>query len=208
MPHADSSLVPETIQSKADFWDHVHTQLEHLLESERNWVTNLANASSVIYNSLLAFPAHFGTDERAVNWCGFYLESSLFPRPRISRVDLLTGDDTPTSKLLLGPFCGKPACQFINTTPGRARGVCADAFLQRKTALVPDVELYPGHIACDGDTKSEVVCPLILRSQGDNAELRAVGVLDLDCLAIGGFDEEDKKGLERIAKLIVKSCDW
>jgi L-methionine (R)-S-oxide reductase len=115
---------------------------------------------------------------------------------------------TTTSKLLLGPFCGKPACQFINTTPGKARGVCADAFLQRKTMLVPDVELYPGHIACDGDTKSEVVCPLILRSTGSNAEVAVLGVLDMDCLAIGGFDEEDMKGLERITQLVVNSCDW
>jgi len=78
----------------------------------------------------------------------------------------------------------------------------------RKTALVPDVELYPGHIACDGDTKSEVVCPLILKSNGGNAEVTVLGVLDLDCLAVGGFDEEDRKGLERIAELVVKSCDW
>lgn len=115
---------------------------------------------------------------------------------------------TPKSKLLLGPFCGKPACQFINVTPGKARGVCADAFLQQETALVPNVELYPGHIACDGDTKSEVVCPLILRSHGGNTEVTVVGVLDLDCLATDGFDEEDKQGLERIAELVVKSCDW
>jgi len=208
MPHADSSLVPETIQSKDDFWSHVHTQLEYLLESEQNWVTNLANVSSVIYNSLLAFPAHFGEGERSVNWCGFYLDSSLFPRPRISRVDPVANSNPSASKLLLGPFCGKPACQFINITPGKARGVCADAFLQRTTALVPNVELYPGHIACDGDTKSEIVCPLILKSPGDNAEAAVLGVLDLDCLAIGGFDEEDRKGLERIAVLVVKSCDW
>jgi len=208
MPHADSSLVPETIQSKADFWAHVHTQLEYLLESEQNWVTNLANTSSVIFNSLLAFPAHFGADERAVNWCGFYLDSSLFPPPRISRNGSSTSDTPTSSKLLLGPFCGKPACQFINTTPGKARGVCADAFVQRKTALVPDVEQYPGHIACDGDTKSEIVCPLILRSNSDNAEVMALGVLDLDCLVVGGFDEEDRKGLERIAELVVESCDW
>jgi L-methionine (R)-S-oxide reductase len=143
-----------------------------------------------------------------IGYTGFYLESSLFPPPRISRVDPIASSNPQASKLLLGPFCGKPACQFINTSPGKARGVCADAFLQRKTALVPDVELYPGHIACDGDTKSEVVCPLILKSNGGNAEVTVLGVLDLDCLAVGGFDEEDRKGLERIAELVVKSCDW
>lgn len=89
MPHADSSLVPESVKSKAEFWRHVYEQLELLLSSERNWValansfnclyahsssslqvSNLANTSSVVYNSLLAFPAYFGTEERAVNWCG------------------------------------------------------------------------------------------------------------------------------------------
>ena len=185
----------------------------------------MANASAVIYNALLAFPSHFGPNERAVNWCGashilvlcegsllrnlcfigFYLDSTLFPRPRISRAQPLS-NGYASSKLLLGPFCGKPACQFINTTPGKARGVCADAFMQRRTALVPDVEAYPGHIACDGETKSEIVCPLLLHRDGE--EDAVLGVLDLDCLALGGFDEEDQTGLERIAELVVKACDW
>jgi len=110
-----------------------------------------------------------------------------------------------SSKMLLGPFCGKPACQFINTTPGKARGVCADAFLQRKTVLVPDVDAYPNHIACDGETKSEIVCPLIFRQGGEEIVL---GVLDLDCLALEGFNGEDQLGLERIAELVVRACDW
>jgi L-methionine (R)-S-oxide reductase len=71
--------------------------------------------------------------------------------------------------------------------------------------LVPEVDLYPGHIACDGDTKSELVCPLIVR-RGDGDVV--VGVLDLDCLAVGGFGEEDRAGLERIAEFIASSCDW
>ena len=82
--------------------------------------------------------------------------------------------------------------------------------------LVPDVDAYPGHIACDGETKSELVCPLLLRvprsggdGDGDTAsEPLAIGVLDLDCLALGGFDERDRVGLERIARLVVDACDW
>lgn len=109
--------------------------------------------------------------------------------------------------MLLGPFCGKPACQYINTSLGKARGVCANAFIQRQTALVPDVDRYPGHIACDGDTKSEIVCPLVLKSD-DPQRVVTLGVLDLDCLAVGGFDEEDRVGLERIVDLVVRSCDW
>jgi L-methionine (R)-S-oxide reductase len=184
----------------------------------------LANASSLIFNSLVAFPACFGNDGAStVNWCGacsataglflsvamsysyywwvlstgFYLDSHLFPYPRGA-----TPPDSESNRLLLGPFCGKPACQFINTAPGR--GVCADAYLQRKTVLVEDVEKYPGHIACDGDTRSEIVCPLIR----DDGSGEAVGVLDLDCLVLGGFDANDQAGLERICKLIVSACDW
>ncbi|KAF7305888.1 GAF domain-containing protein [Mycena chlorophos] len=202
MPHADSALVPDSIASKTEFWEHVHSQIQALLEPEqRNWVTNLSNAASLVYNSLLAFPSHFGEGERAVNWCGFYLDAPLFPQRRISP-ESTTQSKPTTSRLLLGPFNGRPACQYINTTPGKARGVCADAFLQRRTVLVEDVEKYPGHIACDGATRSEIVCPLVL----DDGNI--VGVLDLDCLAVGAFNAEDKAGLEKIAELLVKSCDW
>lgn len=114
-------------------------------------------------------------------------------------------DAESPAQLLLGPFCGKPACQFINVAPGKARGVCAGAFIQQQTQLVPDVDSYPGHIACDGGTKSEIVCPLLLHTE---AGIHVLGVLDLDCLAISGFDEEDKSGLEKISKLLVKACDW
>ena len=137
-------------------------------------VSNLANAASLIYNSLLAFPP-FGSGHNAVNWCGkqsslqayrparqlvrtgFYIHSSHFPRP--------PADHAPfrPETLILGPFCGKPACQLINLAPTNPRGVCADAFLRKSSILVPDVHAYPGHIACDGETKSELVVPLILQ---------------------------------------------
>jgi len=70
---------------------------------------------------------------------------------------------------------------------------------------VPEVDLYPGHIACDGDTKSEIVCPLVLL-EGETEVV--IGVLDLDCLASHGFDEDDRIGLENIAAFIVQACDW
>ncbi|KAF8199974.1 hypothetical protein K438DRAFT_2112592 [Mycena galopus ATCC 62051] len=208
MPHADSALVPETITNKAEFWAHTYSQLDALLDpDQRNWVTNLSNASSLIYSSLLAFPAHFGNGQRAVNWCGELASHSTFEPP-----SFLDDDDPkyhprfdhpsnkpPSSRLLLAPFNGKPACQYINTTPGTAGAY-------RRTIVVSDVESYPGHIACDGETKSEIVCPLIMRSDGD--PFRVLGVLDLDCLAVEGFNEEDKAGLEKIAELIVKACDW
>jgi L-methionine (R)-S-oxide reductase len=67
------------------------------------------------------------------------------------------------------------------------------------------VEKHPGHIACDGDTKSELVIPLIVQR---GAEKIAVGVLDLDCVALEGFGLEDVEGLQKIVDLIVGSCDW
>lgn len=77
--------------------------------------------------------------------------------------------------------------------------------MSHRTIVVPDVDEYPGHIACDGDTKSEIVCPLILKSSGKEVGL---GVLDLDCLAQSGFDDDDRTGLEKIAQLVVDACDW
>ena len=77
--------------------------------------------------------------------------------------------------------------------------------MKRETVVVPDVEAYPGHIACDGETKSEIVCPLLLEHDG---QVTVLGVLDLDCLALNGFEEEDSIGLEKIAKLVVSSSDW
>ncbi|KZV83027.1 hypothetical protein EXIGLDRAFT_777966, partial [Exidia glandulosa HHB12029] len=132
MPHADSALIPKGIQSKHDFWKLVADQLDALLEPHSNWVTTLSNASSLVYHALAAFHPHFGDDDRMVNWCGFYLESSHFPGPPPPQ----RTDNAP--ELLLGPFAGKPACQRIIAQQGR--GVCADAFCSGKSVLVADVE--------------------------------------------------------------------
>ena len=133
---------------------------------------------------------------------GFYIHSIYFPSPR--HPSAIASEDA--DRLLLGPFCGKPACQFIQVDPKKgARGVCSEAYLQRQAVVVGDVHSHPGHIACDGDTKSEIVIPLVLKA-GD--ESRVLGVLDLDCLALHGFDDEDKVGLERIARLLVGACNW
>jgi len=214
MPHADSALVPSSITTKPQFWAHVHEQLSYILnDQDRNWVSNLSTVSALIYHSLRDFSEYFGTGDRAVNWCGFYLIPELFPGVKSSKA---TANPDKPSPLLLGPFHGKPACQFIplpspNIAPSRPLGVCAAAFVSAKPLLVPDVDAYPGHISCDGDTKSELVLPLIHHPQpngDDEEEQRVLGVLDLDCLVLGGFDDEDAEGLEKIAQLVVRSCDW
>ncbi|MET8795696.1 GAF domain-containing protein [Nocardia sp. NPDC004568] len=109
-----------------------------------------------------------------VNWAGFYFYDGR--------------------ELVVGPFQGKPAC--VRIAPGA--GVCGTAAHTRRTQLVPDVHAYPGHIACDADSRSEIVVPLI----GDG---ELIGVLDLDSPRVARFDETDRRGLEEIAEVFVRS---
>lgn len=115
MVHADAAILPDYIKTKTDLYEHVCLQLTGLLADQRSWVSNLSNASSILYHSLNAF-----SKEDHYNWAGFYLLSPLLP----GRIEV----KTPT--LLLGPFHGLPACQSIASVPGK--GVCADA-----SALLP-----------------------------------------------------------------------
>ena len=96
-------------------------------------------------------------------------------------------------RLVLGPFQGKPACIEIPV----GRGVCGAAVQEGKTQLVPDVHLFPGHIACDSASNSEIVVPL--RVDGE-----IVGVLDIDSPWPGRFTEEDQTGLEAVAEIIAQ----
>jgi GAF domain-containing protein len=108
-----------------------------------------------------------------LNWAGFY-----FLR-----------DDT----LVLGPFQGRPACVRIPL----GAGVCGTAARERRSVLVPDVEAFPGHIACDTASRSELVVPL-LRDGG------LLGVLDLDSPDLGRFDDADREGAEALARMLVR----
>jgi len=113
-----------------------------------------------------------------VSWAGFYF---LREGPR-------------GGELVVGPFQGKPACVRIALW----RGVCGTAAAKRETIIVPDVNAFPGHIACDAASQSEVVVPLI-------AAGRLLGVLDLDSARLARFDELDARGLERLAALFVRA---
>jgi len=110
-----------------------------------------------------------------INWAGFYL---------------LKGNE-----LILGPFQGQVACVRI----GIGKGVCGTAFLERRSLVVPDVHQFPGHIACDPRSRSEIVVPLI---KGE----RTLGVLDIDSASYSRFTEDDQKLLETIASLITANC--
>ena len=107
-----------------------------------------------------------------LNWAGFYLVKN--------------------GELVLGPFQGKPACIRI----ALGRGVCGTAAASGETQVVADVHAFPGHIACDADSRSEIVVPLI-------RDGTVIGVLDLDSPKLGRFDEDDKAGLEAAARLLL-----
>lgn len=110
---------------------------------------------------------------------------------------------SPKPQLILGPFQGKVACQTIDF----GRGVCGTAAASRTTQLVADVEEFPGHIACDGDSRSEIVVPILADRDGSGTK-KVVAIIDVDCAALNGFDERDKKYLEELAALLSESCDW
>ncbi|KAI7784895.1 gaf domain nucleotide-binding protein [Diaporthe eres] len=117
----------------------------------------------------------------------------------------------PTShgkSLILGPFMGQVACQTIDF----GRGVCGTAAAAKQTQLVPDVDAFPGHIACDGASRSEIVVPVTVEvvspEEGGHVEKKVVGIIDMDCAEKNGFDETDKKYLEELAALLGRACDW
>jgi L-methionine (R)-S-oxide reductase len=109
-----------------------------------------------------------------LNWAGFYLYKD--------------------GELVLGPFQGKPACVRI----AMGKGVCGTAAEQRQTILVDNVHEFPGHIACDSASNSEIVVPLIKHEQ-------LIGVLDVDSPSLARFDDEDAKGLNGLAEIFIES---
>ena len=109
-----------------------------------------------------------------LNWAGFYFYDGI--------------------ELVVGPFQGLPACVRIALD----KGVCGAAARTRQTQRVADVEAFPGHIACDAASRSELVVPLVHND-------RLVGVFDLDSPRVNRFDEEDQQGLEAIAHAFVES---
>ncbi len=111
-----------------------------------------------------------------LNWAGFYWMKG--------------------GELVLGSFQGKPACVRIAI----GKGVCGTAARDRRTIVVPDVDAFPGHIACDSASRSEVVVPLVHAGN-------VIGVLDVDSPKLARFDAEDAAGLEAVARAFLDSTD-
>jgi L-methionine (R)-S-oxide reductase len=114
-----------------------------------------------------------------LNWAGFYF------------MDGVSGG------LVVGPFQGKPACVRIAI----GRGVCGTAVAERQSIVVPDVHAFPGHIACDAASRSEIVVPLF---KGNDV----IGVLDLDSPSPDRFDAEDRLALERLVTMLIADSDF
>jgi GAF domain-containing protein len=136
----------------------------------------LENETNLIPN-LANASALLGIALKDINWAGFYLMSN--------------------NELLLGPFQGKPACIHIPV----GKGVCGTAVAEAKTQVVPDVHEFSGHIACDSDSRSEIVVPIIV-----NGIIK--GVLDIDSPLLNRFDSLDKDYLEEFVNILEASCRW
>ncbi|KAL6230287.1 hypothetical protein BDW75DRAFT_74923 [Aspergillus navahoensis] len=189
MPHADSSYFGTG--SKAEIYTQVLEQAKGLVTGQRNWVSNFSNVASLLWHAYAALPA----PSSSVNWAGFYIRQDQFPFRKESAEPAEAARVKET--LWLGPFQGRPACQEIRF----GRGVCGAAAAKRETVVVPDVLEFPGHIACDASSRSEIVVPILAGGE-------TVAIIDIDCAEPSGFDDEDKKYLEELATLLSESCDW
>jgi GAF domain-containing protein len=149
----------ETFKTKSELYNHLNSQLEHLLEGERDLIANASNAAALLFHTL-----------PEVNWAGFYFNRH--------------------GELVLGPFQGKPACVRIAI----GKGVCGTCAQKKETMVVKNVHEFPGHIACDSASNSEIVVPIVKFN-------RLIGLLDIDSPSTGRFDHEDKAGLETFVKI-------
>jgi L-methionine (R)-S-oxide reductase len=152
--------------SKAEIYQSLIPQIKALLYGEPDLIANLANVTAALKEQFNWL------------WVGFYLVKPL-------------GMAKEDKELVLGPFQGPVACTRIK----KGRGVCGASWQQAATLIVPDVEKFPGHIACSSLSKSEIVIPVIQKKE-------VIAVLDVDSELLNQFDETDKKYLEEIIKVI------
>ena len=150
--------------NKEEKYQMLVRQIDALITGETDAVAVMANVCAAIHEAMGFF------------WTGFYC------------VKRKAG--TETWELVLGPFQGSVACMHI----GYGRGVCGTAWQQRQTVVVPDVELFPGHIACSSLSRSEIVVPVF----GSDGAVAAV--LDIDSKELATFDDVDRRYLEDICR--------
>ncbi|MBO5351956.1 MAG: GAF domain-containing protein [Lachnospiraceae bacterium] len=159
-------------ENKKDLYSLLAEQLTALTDGESHVIPNLANCSALLFHAL-----------KDINWAGFYLAE--------------TDEATGREFLLLGPFQGKTACIRIPS----GQGVCGTALAEDKIQLVKNVHEFPGHIACDSASNSEIVLPV-----HNNGKVAAV--LDIDSPVPARFDEEDREGLQQLVEILERSCQF
>ena len=155
---------------KTEKYRLLERQLAALLEGETDVIAKMANVAAVLH-------AEFG-----FWWTGFYRVAS---RPH-------SGLDPESSELILGPFQGPVACMHIPY----GKGVCGTAWARNASVVVPDVEAFPGHIACSAASRSEIVVPV------HDPAGAVTAVLDIDSDKLATFDETDRVWLEKIVTLL------
>ena len=157
--------------SKTERYKTLFGQIKALVADEDDLVANMANVAAMLHH------------EFGFWWTGFYRVCTI--------------PETGKEMLVLGPFQGPLACSRIAC----GKGVCGTAWAKANTVIVPDVDRFPGHIACDSASNSEIVVPIHVNG-------RIWGVLDIDSPEKNRFSEEDKKGLEQFVRLLEESVDW
>ena len=155
--------------TKDEMYGELLPQIEEVISDESDMIANMANVAAMLHETF-----HFW-------WTGFY---RVVP----------TNDNPDGSTLVLGPFQGPLACTRIR----KGRGVCGTAWKEVRTQVVPDVEQFPGHIACSSASRSEIVVPLV-------KDDKVSAVLDIDSTELNTFDETDRFWLEKIANLIMRN---
>lgn len=153
-------------------YDLLVRQVTSILEGERDLTANASQFSALVYDTIAD-----------LNWAGFYF---TVPSKKGE------GND-----LLVGPFQGKPACARIPF----GRGVCGATAVKRETIVVADVHAFPGHIACDSASASEIVIPVLKND-------RLIGVFDIDSPKLERFSDEDRAGLEAMLAAFVAGTDF
>lgn len=145
-------------------YELLERQLRALFAGETDFIANAANFAAFVYEAL-----------PDINWCGFYLAA-------------------PSGDLVLGPFCGRPACSRLP----QGRGVCGAAASKRATMVVDDVNAFADHIVCDTASRSEIVVPLVF---GETL----AGVFDCDSPSPARFSDDDRLGVERLVRAFTES---
>lgn len=180
------------MMTKEEKYQLLTEQIKSLIDGETDAVAVMANVCAAIHEAMGFF------------WTGFYRVVAKGEKNGLGNQIHTTADgsedqgptpvDDTSSELVLGPFQGPVACIHIPF----GRGVCGSAWQRRETLVVPDVEQFPGHIACSSLSRSEIVVPVF--APGDPS--RVLAVLDIDSRELATFDDVDRRHLEAICRLV------